>query len=597
MALLERIAASLRARPRALVFLVSLLVYNANLRPVATGDSVPAALFPFAVVVDRSLNFDRYRPYCAETIIPNTYFFREAPDGHRYSLYPVGLPALLTPLYAPFILASGARDWPTERIVDVALRVEKLPASLIAALSVALMFGLLRRLVDGRRALLLTVVFGFGTETWAISSQALWQHGAGALAVIASLDALVAASGERRRGRLALAGLFAGAAVAIRPTHAAFLLASYAAVLFTLARRDVVGVLVYSIGPALFGALVAAYNLATFGDLRGGYAVPAAVPHAFDSGLLQGLAGLLVSPSRGLFVYCPVLLFSLVGALAWWRSREDRVCPPVYLVALATCLCHVLAFSKWTVWWGGYTFGPRYMTDIGPCLVLLMVPALRVVASRRALGGLFGLALAASIAAQAIGAFCYPNGEWDASPAPIDARPERLWDWRDNQLRRTFSAGPVRDGLDRRRRAHEPTQAELSARFEAAPRRLVLLEGDWASRSTFASLAPAPGEGPGRLTATSDDPSIILPPFEVPERARLALRVELTAPVDTVLQLFFTTVDDPVYTASRCVSTPLVKGRNRVHLGLYEPDLAGRLRLDPGAAPGEYTLHSLEVRY
>jgi hypothetical protein len=597
MALLDRIAAFLRARPRALIFLVSLLVYNANLRPVASGDSVPAALFPFAVVVDHSLNFDRYRPYCAKTIIPNTYFFRKAPDGHRYSLYPIGLPALLTPLYAPFILASGARDWPAERIVDVALRVEKVPASLIASLSVALMFGLLRRLVDGRRALLLTIVFAFGTETWTISSQALWQHGAGALAVIASLDSLLAASGDGRLRRLALAGLFAGAGVAIRPTHAAFLLASYAAVLSTLARRDVVGVLAYSIGPSIFGALVAGYNLATFGDLRGGYAVPAAVAHAFDSGFLLGLAGLLVSPSRGLFVYCPVLIFSLFGAFVWCRSREDRLCPPVYLVALATSVCHILSFAKWTVWWGGYTYGPRYMTDIGPYLVLLMVPGLRFVLSRSPLRGLFGLALAASIAVQTIGAFCYPNGEWDASPASIDAQPDRLWDWRDNQIRRTFSAGLVRDRLDRRRRAPEPTQAELSARFESAPRRLFQLEGDWASRSTFVSLAPGPGEVLGRLTASSDDPCIILPPFDIPERARLALRVEITAPADTVLQVFFTTVADPVFSASRCVSAPLVKGRNRVSLELPELDLAGRLRLDPGAVPGEYTLHSVEVRY
>lgn len=595
MALLQRIAASLRSRPRVLIFFVSLFVYNANLRPIATGDSVPAALFPFAAVVDHSLGFDRYQPHCAATIHPSTYFFRDGQDGHQYSLYPITLPALLTPIYAPFILASDARDWPAEKIVDVALCAEKVPASLIASLSVVLLFGLLRRLVSERRALLLTIVFAFGTETWMISSQALWQHGASALAMIASLDSLLAANGDRRLRRLALAGLFAGLSVAIRPTNAAFLLASYAAVLFVLARRDARGVLAYSIGPSIVGALVAAYNYAAFGDLRGGYAVPKKIARAFDTDLLSGLAGLLVSPSRGLFVYCPVLIFSLFGVFVWCRSREDRICPPVYLIALATPVVHLLIFAKFTHWWGGHTYGPRYLTDIGPCLVLLMVPGMRVVLSRFALRGLFGLALTASIAVQALGAFCYPNGDWNDSPAPIR---DRLWDWRDNQIRRTFSAGVVREPLACLRRALRPTQAELNARFESAPRPLFQLEGDWASRSTFdGGVVPGPGEGLGRLTAPGDDPSVILPRFDFPERARLALRVDITAPTDTVLQVFFATVAEPGYLESRSVSTALRKGRNRVILELPELDLAGRLRLDPGAAPGEYTLHSFEVRY
>lgn len=592
-ALPRRLAAWLRARPRALLFVASLLGYNANLRPISSGDSVPAALLPFAVVVDHSLAFDRYQPYCALTIAPRTYFFRAGQDGHLYSLYPVALPALLTPLYAPFILASGARDWPAERIVDVAVCAEKVPASLIAALSVALLFGLLRRLVDERGALLLTIVFAFGTETWMISSQALWQHGGSALAVIASLDALLAAEGDRRRGRLALAGLFAGLSVAIRPTNAAFLAASFAAVLFVFAPRDARGLLAYAIGPSLVGALVAAYNHTTFGDLRGGYAVPGAVGSAFGTGLLEGLAGLLVSPSRGLFVFCPVLLFSLLGVFVWCRSREDRLHPPVYLVALATSVVHVLSFAKWTVWWGGYAFGPRYMTDIGPCLILLMVPAMRVVRGRVALRALFGLALAASIGAQAIGAFCYPNGDWDGSPGPVSGR---LWDWRDNQLRRTRGAGLDPDPLACLRRALQPTQAELAARFEAAPRPLFRLEGDWASRSTFEDVALAPGDGLGSLSASGPDPRIVLPRFDLPARARLALRVEITAPAYTALRVYFGTAAEPGYTELRSVSAVLHAGRSRVHLEL-PADVAGRLRLDPGAVPGEYTLHALEVRY
>jgi hypothetical protein len=312
--------------------------------------------------------------------------------------------------------------------------------------------------------------------------------------------------------------------------------------------------------------------------------------------MLQGLLSLLVSPSRGLFVFSPVLVFSLLGFVVWCRSA-DRLRPDVYLIAVATSVGHLLLFSKWTTWWGGHTYGPRYLTDIGPCIIVLMAPAMRLVLDRLALRTVFGLALAASIAVQAIGAFCYPNGDWNGSPASIDTHPERLWDWRDNQIGRTLSAGVVRDPLARLRRALRPTQLELDARFEALPRRLFTLEGDGRSRSTFESVVPGEGEGALRLTATDDDPRIILPPLDFPEHARPMLRVDITAPADTVLQVFFATADAPGYCEAHSLVAPLRKGRNRVCLELPALDLVGRLRFDPGTTPGEYTLHSFELRY
>src|SRR4051812_499777 len=104
------VAAVLPSPPRILIFFFLLLVYNANLRAIGTGDSVPTALLPFAAVLDHTITFDRYQPYCAASIIAKTYFFRKGRDGRQYSLYPIALPLLLTPIYAPFLLAADARD-------------------------------------------------------------------------------------------------------------------------------------------------------------------------------------------------------------------------------------------------------------------------------------------------------------------------------------------------------------------------------------------------------------------------------------------------------------------------------------------------------
>ena len=65
--------------------------------------------------------------------------------------------------------------------------MEKLSASLVAALSAALLYRLLRRRAAPPVALLLTLAYAYGTTTWVISSQALWQHGMAELLVIGAL--------------------------------------------------------------------------------------------------------------------------------------------------------------------------------------------------------------------------------------------------------------------------------------------------------------------------------------------------------------------------------------------------------------------------
>ena len=89
---------------------------------------------------------------------------------------------------------------------------------------------------------------------------------------------------------------------------------------------------------------------------------------------------------------------------------------------------------------------------------------------------------------------------------------------------------------------------------------------------------------------------MILPAFAHDPQSPLIVRVDLTSPADTVLELFYETSQASGYSGDRKVSQELHKGRNVVFLTLKEPTLSGRLRLDPGMIPGEYVLHDLEVR-
>ena len=186
--------------------------------------------------------------------------------------------------------------------------------------------------------------------------------------------------------------------------------------------------------PAALGAALLAYNLRVFGRSR-------ADKPGLRRAVLGGFLGLLVSPGRGLLVYTPITVFAILGVVARLRSR-DRSGPPVYLVSALFSLALILVMSKWRVWWGGHCYGPRLLTDIAPCLVLLVLPALERSGERSGCAPVAGGGAAASVFVQAIGAFCYPNSRWDETPVAVGERPARLWDWKDSPITRGLSAGP-----------------------------------------------------------------------------------------------------------------------------------------------------------
>ncbi len=51
------------------------------------------------------------------------------------------------------------------------------------------------------------------------------------------------------------------------------------------------------------------------------------------------------------------------------------------------------------------------------------------------------LLLVCSVAITGLGAVCYPHGRWNSDPVDVDRAHDRLWEWRDNQIVRTWQAG------------------------------------------------------------------------------------------------------------------------------------------------------------
>jgi hypothetical protein len=320
--------------------------------------------------------------------------------------------------------------------------LSKLAASLMAALSVVFVYftarDLGRRIGTGEASALATaVVYAVATPTWAVSSQGLWGH-APAQQGSRCLGALRAdgALGPRWRG---WGSFVTGPHDLRRPSLRSLPSAAWAGGVAFVARSG------WSVAP-LGG------NLATFGTLQGGYtelhrthAEHHGVASAWSGSFLEGLLGVLVSPSRGLFVYAPVLLFPVAGLGLWLSRRRGGL----LACAAAVTALGIGTIAMFSVWWGGHSFGPRLVTDVLPALVLGLVPIWPVAwgrgSARLPAGG-----LRRPVAVEAVGAFHFPSPrdvEWNTSPRNVDQAHDRLWDWRDPQLLRLLRNGPAPPGF------------------------------------------------------------------------------------------------------------------------------------------------------
>src|SRR5712692_7157518 len=103
-------------RASLLLGLCCLLVYNANLRSIGTGDTLPARYLPFGIWRYGSVLLDPIRGAASEGHA-QPYWIVNGRAGHSLSLYPVVLPVLVAPLYLPAVGYLHLRGWTERRLL------------------------------------------------------------------------------------------------------------------------------------------------------------------------------------------------------------------------------------------------------------------------------------------------------------------------------------------------------------------------------------------------------------------------------------------------------------------------------------------------
>ncbi|MFH1743142.1 MAG: hypothetical protein ABIH23_29395 [bacterium] len=423
-------------------FLLPFVVYMGNFREVSNmGDTTPAVFTAVSLVTDGDVYLDELHDYIPYNKLP--YYLSER-RGHVVSNYPI-LPGVLSvPVFLPgvlFNLISPELGDPSWRFFA------KCAGAVFTSLSVLMMFLTLRRLTTIAGASVVALAYAFGTACWPISGQGLWQHGPSCFCWTLLLYALV--RGQELSGRslyrwLALAGLSAGLAVGCRLVSLAPLLLVPVAVVF---RWKVRGLGWYLCAFLSLVILLLAYNLYFFGTWNGGLSVvldqrwdlDRVEGGVWETPVLMGIAGNLVSPSRGLLIFSPFLVFSFWGMKRVWEEENSAL--HFYRWFVWIPLIFLLIFAKYTVWWGGNAhYGPRYQIEMLPVLLFFLGLGWTRFSTQRRWVALFVVLLVFAVFVQWIGAFCYPS-DWASKPVPISEDKSRLWDWSYNQILTCLRSG------------------------------------------------------------------------------------------------------------------------------------------------------------
>lgn len=173
-------------------------------------------------------------------------------------------------------------------------------------------------------------------------------------------------------------GLLLGLCVLVRPAHVFLVFAfgcGYLAQRSGWLKRLSTAVC-FGVGGGVGVATLLYLNAVTYGSVwEFGYPKTAELGralNAFSTPLLTGLYGLLLSPGKALFLFCPLALLGLLGLRRLWQEHR-----PLAVTTMVGLVCYLLFYAGFAQWEGGWCVGPRYLMVLFPLLILPVVSLLR----------------------------------------------------------------------------------------------------------------------------------------------------------------------------------------------------------------------------
>lgn len=408
----------------ALIFLmvfISHFTWSSVYTPFDSGWNVHTAI---SIIEEGNTDLDEYRG-----LMTKGDHRIQRIDGHIYNFFPVGTSVLSL----PHILIL---DKLSDEILEIDMihiikgKPERFIAATIVALSAVLIYLIVSLFLDDQKYLLLLVfIFAFCTSAWSTASRALWQHGPTMLLLSAALYLLLLAKHKPKYESwlIRFVGIPLALSYVVRPTNSISILL-FTIFIFIRHRK-------YFWSYCLWSMFIAipflTFNLSVYHSILSPYYLPNRLGSNPD--FFEALAGNLISPSRGIFIFTPVLLFSLYGIFLKIRNKQMTL---LDFLLLAIMILHWIIISTFNPWCGGHSYGPRFFSDMLPYFIYFLIPVFTNIPKLQGVRKIsVVLLLCCSIA---ISFFIHYRGAtnwdvylWNVGPISVEGK---LWDWHDLQF-------------------------------------------------------------------------------------------------------------------------------------------------------------------
>lgn len=404
---------------------------------IQSEDTLPAIFLPAAIIKEKTLYLDSYyntmiqrypQPDDKNQVRGLTPYYLKKVGNHYLSAFPIITPLVSLPVFYLPIKLGMPITW------ENMIFLSKVSSMLIISASGTFLYLLLKKhFLDEKKSLLLTIVYIFGTVNFAMISQSMWQHGTLQMFSILGLYFILnyLNSKDKKFSGAFLSGLFFGLAILSRPTALLGLALIVTLVFMKSANFKIFtkATLCILAGLALNILFFLWYNNKYYVGIQNqGYATQ--LLGSWISHFPVSFIGVWLSPSKGILIYSPIFIFSIIGfCIAMKKGWHENI---QYLVYFLIVIFHTFVISLWKHWYGGYSFGYRMSSDIIPYLILLIVPFLNSTFYEKYKKVFMGV-LVFSVLVQVFGVFFF-DGIWHAAYDAGNKNTSWLWSIRDSEF-------------------------------------------------------------------------------------------------------------------------------------------------------------------
>jgi hypothetical protein len=365
----------------ALALIVLFWVYYSNHVAIWAGDTVGSSVFAANLIQHNTIYFDAVtqHPFWPS----DAYFFAPTVTKHIFSTYPLPPMIIYLPFNAIFYLFAPYCHVPvfSAEFESCRLSGDKFSSALLASITSLIFYRIAVFVLDYKAtALIATVFYALGTNHFVTSSQSNWQHGPTELLCLIAIGLTLGVwpkNSSRSSPTLldSVKSFFLffifGILVWMRVTNGIWALPFFLW-LASRWRQDRFSRLVAAaVVGFCIGMLGYVWNLNEFGSFFGGYSrlLSGALIEISPRQFYEGAYGLLLSPSRGVVIITPIVIF----ALALWTRTASLLKPSRFRMLNAWWLSAaglLIFYCFYRVWWGGWSMGSRFLTDAMPIWTL-----------------------------------------------------------------------------------------------------------------------------------------------------------------------------------------------------------------------------------